>query len=397
MANTLPLLPNVNYLVPRIWATRFWLNDPSTWPGPPAGAIRLSELAVSLAAVELLAANLFDSRARKHWSDRLCDINGVWAVVDEASDFVHFARQGVEVIPRFLLPASREELILRLEQGDGEFAVECKSIRPGTGRKIKAEHFKRFADIVLAYLARSDLRRSVRIAVDGNLEESDLGVLFRHVHDRVVRRRSGLMQFELSGRPVTIELSPIPTTIVTEQTMGRVAADYDYHLVLIATEPNLNGDQQIRGVIGYDTSPTGRPWRSLRDAIDAAAVQLEGRGPGLASVDFFDYVENLESRGPGPFSIVDVMIEKVGRLPQLAGVMVSCDPDLQLANAPRQGWAHIFALRDRLPVDLPIGHQLDLTGKTGLPSASALVSELRTADVQMMSAQGADPLLVEST
>jgi len=303
VAKTLPLLPNVNYLVPRIWATRFWLSDPSTWPGPPAGAIRLSELAVSLAAVELLGADLFDSRARKHWSDRVRDINGVWAVVHEASDFVHFARQRIEVIPRFLVPASREELILRLKQG--EFAVECKAIRPGTGRKIKAEHFKRFADIVLADLARSNLRWSVRIAFDGDLGESDLGPLFHHVHDRIVRRRSGVMQFEQSGRPITIELSSIPTTVITEQTMGSVAAEYDYHLVLIATEPNVNGEQQIRGVIGFDSSPTDRPWRSLslRDAIDAAAVQLQGRGPGLVSVHFFDYVENLESRRPGPFSL----------------------------------------------------------------------------------------------
>jgi len=71
--------------------------------------------------------------------------------------------------------------------------------------------------------------------------------------------------------------------------------------------------------------------------------------------------------------------------------MVSCDPDLQLANAPRQGWAHIFGLRDRLPDDLPIGQQLDLAGKTGLPSASALVSDLRPANVQMMPGQSADP------
>jgi hypothetical protein len=71
--------------------------------------------------------------------------------------------------------------------------------------------------------------------------------------------------------------------------------------------------------------------------------------------------------------------------------MVSCDPDLQLPNAPRPGWAHVFALRERIPADFPIGRQLDLSGKTALPAASALIRELRRPEVKLMTDPSADP------
>lgn len=101
-----------NMLVAAIWAASYWENEYKNDASfkRSLGAIRMMNIACSLAVLELHAKQCLDFAARKYLKQRLQSTQELWGVIHELNTFAFFIRQGTIVVPNFLKTASVEEI-----------------------------------------------------------------------------------------------------------------------------------------------------------------------------------------------------------------------------------------------------------------------------------------------
>jgi hypothetical protein len=161
---------------------------------------------------------------------------------------------------------------------------------------------------------------------------------------------------------------------------------------------------RITLVIGLDIAPEERPWNSWMQSVGDVAVKWKNSTvPGIVSTHYADHLSDPESLGPQTrfreairfwdrtfseklavnladsfkfelpapyFPGTFVMIQQiVSMLPQLAGVMISSEPDLQLPGPGEDGIAYTVAIPGRLPAEFPVGAPMAMSDSGASSSA----------------------------
>jgi hypothetical protein len=355
----------------------------------------MTNVAVNLAITELHADRVFAEQPARHARDllrrRLRERDDVWAVFHECSDFAHFLRLGIDAEPQFLIRSNPIEIMLRW---NGQpVPVECKVKQPGTGRVISSDAFTTLAgEIARDVVDSAEPGLLVRLGITGRLTASDIEQLRRNVALLAYKPTSqgGAVLLPLSdGRLCTILIRQLSATTTVEDAK-RVAADFGLHSTFLCAVPGPADRMRITLVIGLDIAPEERPWNSWMQSVGDVAVKWKNSPvPGIVSIHYADHLTDPESLGPqtrfreairfwdrtfserlgvnlednfgfeglapyfpGTFVIIQ---EIVSILPQLAGVMISSEPDLRIPGRAEDGIAYTLAIPGRLPVEFPLG------------------------------------------
>ena len=93
-----------NMLVSAVWAAHYWEREHQSDASfqPRMGAIRLMNIASSLAVLELHAKQWLNSTSREYLRQRLQSTGELWGGIHELNTFAFFIRQGAVVEPHFL-------------------------------------------------------------------------------------------------------------------------------------------------------------------------------------------------------------------------------------------------------------------------------------------------------
>jgi hypothetical protein len=345
----------MNPVVAMLWAAHWWEKEQRSDPSfePPSGAKRLIPFAAALALTEAETAADFDEPARKHLQERLRAPENVWGAVHECQTFASFAARrestGLDISADFLRKASRSEIVL--SWNGHEVPIQCKVKPPGSGRVISSELFTHLAGLVARDASRDRRRIIVRMTVPDRLRAEDVPRLraaaeeTRKWGSAPLIVNSGNQSFTVRSEPCDVEFEKSDVQVV--------ASRYDAHLKMILSEPvEGTGRHRLQSVVLVEATPNERPWRSLNDSIEAAAKQLAAGPPGFAAIHYVDYHEHFESLRPGALPIRAVINRKIRERRQLAGILVSSEPDLQLPGAERPGRVRAFYKHDRLPKGL---------------------------------------------
>jgi hypothetical protein len=344
----------MNMLVAALWASRWWLGELEKTPAfrPPFGAKRLINLAVPIAITEPHSGGFMNDAARDHMRQRLQSARGLWGLVHECETLAYFIRKGVTVEPHFLNKASPDELVLRWQRN--AIPVQCKSKEPGAGRAISRDSFISLAGCITRDTKRAGQRLLIRIGTAGKVREADLAFIRQSVA-RVSPWSQGPALCTAGERTYSIDVSPVSARFSVRDAREFLAGASSYLTMLIG-EPSGDGASEIQdvtAVIRIDARLKEHPWRSLRDSVDSAALQLLDGAPGLAAVHYADPMEDFESLSCEGQPLSQAMAEKIARTPGLAAVLLSCEPDIQLPGAGQPGVMRSFFLRNRLPGDFP--------------------------------------------
>jgi len=156
-----------NMLIAALWAASYWENEHKEDASfqPKMGAIRMMNIACSLAVLELHAKQRLDSSAREYLKQRLQSIQELWGVIHELNTFAFFIRQGAIVVPNFLKTASVEEITV--DWRGAIIPVQCKNLRPGTGRRISQEVFINLACYIALDMRKANKSLIIKIGSTG--------------------------------------------------------------------------------------------------------------------------------------------------------------------------------------------------------------------------------------
>lgn len=385
-----------NHLVALLCAARLWETDPEGWlGGVPTAVKRMTNAAINLAITELHADRVFAEQPSKHARDslrkRLRERDDVWAVFHECSDFAHFLRLGIDAEPRFLIRSNPVEIILHWN--GHTVPVECKVKQPGTGRVISSDAFTTLAGEIARDVVRAaEPGLLIRLGITGRLAGSDIEQLRRNVAGLGYQPTlgGGSMILPLTeGRQCTILIRKLAATTTVDDAK-HTAADFGLHSTFLCAVPGAGGRLRITLVIGLEIEPEERPWNSWIQSIGDVAVKWKNSTPpGIVSIHYADHLGDPESLGPQArfreairfwdrtfaeklnaslsenfrfewpaphFPGMFVMIQEiVSMLPQLAGVMLSSEPDLRLPGPGNIAMAYTLAIPGRLPADFPVG------------------------------------------
>lgn len=333
----------MNVLVAMIWAARYWEriyeNDASFLL--PGGAKRLVHVACSLAVLELHAGGLLDSSARAHMLERLQNAHGFFGVVHEIQTFAYFVRKGAQVEPRFLRRASPEELIVHW-LGDS-IPVQCKSKKPGAGRRISQDDFTTLAGSIARDVGVSGQPLLVRIGTKDDIRQQDIDFLRREVSSGV---GSGEEPTPIAndGREFTLQVKPLSERFTVDSIQDCLLS-FRFHVGMVIGEPAPNGvDYNTVAVVGIDAKlqESVRSFRSLRGSVKRGARPLEGGIPGIVAVHYSDPVSDFEDLCPGSQPMREEMGRLMDQYPHVAAVMLSSEPDLQFPQSMRPGDVSLY-------------------------------------------------------
>jgi hypothetical protein len=262
-------------------------------------------------------------------------------MVHEIHTFAYFIRKGAEVKPMFLRKASPEELIVKL-QGHS-IPVQCKSKKPGAGRRISQDDFTTLAGSIARDVAISGQPLLVRIGTENNIRHRDINFLRRQVSSGV-----GLGEeptpIENDGQSFTLQVKPLSEHFTVDSIQDYLSS-FRFHVVMVICEPGQNRvDYNTTAVVGIDAKPqeSVRSFRSLRKSVKKGALALEGGLPGIVAVHYADHVRDFEDLCPSNQPMREEMGRLMDRYPHVAAVMLSSEPDLQLPQSTGLSEARLY-------------------------------------------------------
>jgi len=341
--------PGFNMLAASIWAARDWEKIYKDQPSfsVPAGAKRLVNIACSLSVLELYAGQLLDQKARECLRKRLQHAEHVWGAIHELHTFTCFVRQGATVQPHFLKKASPQEIILQWQSV--EIPVQCKSIKPGSGRLISQEVFTRLACYIARDAGAKKKRLLVRIGSTGNIRDEDVEFLRRAISDNFgAGMRSALVTN--NRRTFMVHLQPLSGQFTVKKIRDYLSS-FNFHVGMIIGEPALDGTAyDVVAVVGIDADLKEKPWNTLLSSIQKGADQLKGGPPGIIAINYADPVSDFESLRQDDRPLKVVLGKLLTPRPHVGAVMLTSEPDLQLPMKGAIGKPRIY---HRLPWPFP--------------------------------------------
>ena len=358
--NSAPLLqagfehrpPGTNSLTANLWGCRYWETEVVESPEfpPRPSAIRVAQLATSLAVVERHSSHSFDKPARKYLGQRLQDPHESVGAAHEVRTAAFFIRKGASVIPDFLVNSAERDLTLHWS--GQEIPVQCKAKRPGAGRVIPVEQFLYVAGCMARDASKDDRKILVTLGTSGPVRESDLDGLRTAVRQNL----GNLIAPELvriGDRAYTVQVTTMSGSLSTERA-NSFLMERNFHEALIAGLPTDSPDEIEPFVaIGLHANPEEHPWRSLRDSIQEARDQLKNDAPGFVAVHYSDHVSDHETlRDPQYPSLLHAIVHEIQESSFVEAVLISSEPNVQRPGDRTAGQVKIYSKRRWLDSEL---------------------------------------------
>ncbi len=334
----------MNVLAAMIWAARSWQNEYSLDPSfrPPNGAKSLIGISSSLAVLELHSASYLDFKALKHIQDRLQHTDLFWGMVHEINTFAHFIRKGADVEPKFLRPASPEEIVVHWR--GCSIPIQCKSKQRGAGRLIPQDSFVTLAGSIArdAKLVRRKLL--VQINSTNHIRQQDIDFLRKCVFS-MGYTNAGPVLVSNGTKTFALNIRPISGNITVDSARSYLSG-FSFHVGMLIGDPSPDGiGFNVDAVVGIDAHPDDslRSWNSLRQSINRAAGQLVNGPPGIVAIHYADPVPDFEALRPGSQPMVAEMARVMDQYPQVVAVMLTSEPDLQIPteNVAREARSYV--------------------------------------------------------
>lgn len=343
----------MNVLVAMIWSARSWerLRRDDASFRPPGGAKKLINIAASLAVLELQAGEHLDLGAREHIRQRLQAADEFYGMAHEICTFAYFVRKGADVEPRFLRKASPQELVVHWE--GHSIPVQCKSKKPGSGRRISQDDFTTLAGSIARDAKLSGRPLLVRIGSTGPIRQQDIGFLRSQVA-RGVASDLGLALVAHDGRVFTLKSKPLSGRFTIDSARDYLSR-FEFHVGMVIGEPEPDGaGYEVAVVVGIDANPreSVQRFRSLRESVERGATQLRGGPPGIVAVHYADPIRDFEDLRPGSKPMLAEMAALMERHQHVKAVIVSSEPDLQLPQSMGPGKVKAYVKESWSAADL---------------------------------------------
>lgn len=164
------------------------------------------------------------------------------------------------------------------------------------------------------------------IKTEGIIPEEDVDPLVAEIA-RTLHYRTPIF-VPLRGRTYVAETRSVDGQITWEDAK-QFADSFGLHLSMLIGSPPDSADpahQDVDVVVGIDAQPDEQPWRSLRDSVESAADQLEGKRPGLIAIHYSDPVPDVEALGPDDRQLDKAVDERLHIHPNIGGISISSDP-----------------------------------------------------------------------
>ncbi|MFC1971177.1 hypothetical protein ACFLV0_04530 [Chloroflexota bacterium] len=326
-----------NMLVAAIWAARYWENEhkSDTSFQPKMGAIRLINIACSLAVLELRAGQYLNLASRNHLKERLQSTEQLWGIIHELNTFAFFTRHGAAIEPHFLNKASVREVTLNWR--GIIIPVQCKNLRPSTGRRISPEAFITLASYIVRDMRKVKKSLYITIGATGmhKIRNEDIDFLRSQV-----RRYAGR-----TVAPVLVTKGNRTYSILGQQLSNQFAQSLpkELHLRMVISEPEGgSGEYKPVAIVGIESNPIERPLRSLSDAIRGGVSQMQCDKPGILAIYYADPVDDFNSLCPSPQTMQLYISERLAPFPHVGAVILSSEPDYLGPVGSKAGKTFIF-------------------------------------------------------
>ena len=328
-----------NMLVAAIWAMDYWKREHETDVSfkPRMGAIRLMNIACSLAILEFYAEGWLNTAARKYLEQRLQSTEDLWGLIHELNTFAYFIRKGKKVEPHFLKRASRIEMIV--DWHGAIIPVECKNLRPGTGRSISQDVFITLAGYIAIDMRKANKSLMVKIRTTGKMPTQDIDFLRLQV-----QKYAGT-----TIAPVLVKHKERIYSIMGQQLPNKgtesLLEEYlpgSYLRMIIAEPETRGGKNKPVAVVGIEANPIEKPFSSLRSAIMKGVNQLPDDRPGILAVYYTDPVEDFNSFCPGPLTMQEYISRLLTPFSHIGMVLMSSEPNYLGPPDSKAGKTYMF-------------------------------------------------------
>lgn len=309
-----------NMLVAAIWAANYWENEYKSDASfrRRMGAIRLMNIASSLAVLELHAEQYLDSTAREHLKQRLQSTEDLWGVIHELNTFAFFIRHGAIVEPHFLKEASVQEITV--DWHGTVIPVECKNLRPGTGRRISQEVFINLASYITLDMRKAKKSLLIKIGTPGEMPEEDIEFLRLQVQRHAGRTIA----------PVLVKNKERAYSIMSQQLSNQFIETLpeELYLRMVISEPEATSSEyKPVAIVGVISNPIEKPLNSLASTIMKGVKQLWGDKPGILAIYYTDPVEDFDAFCPGNLTMQAFISELLAKFSHIGAVILSSEPD----------------------------------------------------------------------
>ena len=329
-----------NMLVTAIWAARYWknesINDSSFQL--KMGARRLLNIASSLAVLEYNAEKWLNTTSRSYLKKRLTMASHLWGVIHELNTFAFFIRQGATVEPHFLNRASSQDITVNWS--GISVPVECKNLRPGTGRSISQEIFINLASHIALDMRKSNKSLMVKIGTTGKISKEDARFLRAQVKG-LLKPSVGAILVSNNDRTYSIRTQRLlnqPTDIFLETSLAS-----SLYLKMVISEPEKeNGICKPVAAVGIESNPVEKPLNSLKSAIMKGVRQLKGNTQGILAIYYSDPVEDFNDFCPDSITMQGFISQLLTPYQQVGAVILSSEPDYLGLSTSKAGKTYIY-------------------------------------------------------
>lgn len=309
-----------NMLVAAIWAASYWENEHKNNASfqPRMGAIRMMNIACSLAVLELHAGQCLDFASREHLKQRLQSTDNLWGIIHELNTFAFFVRQGAIVEPHFLNKASVQEITV--DWRGTVIPVQCKNLRPGTGRRISQEVFINLASYIALDMRKAKKSLIIKIGATGKIHEEDIEFL----------RAQAQKYAGQTIAPVIVRNNDRTYSIMGQQLSDKFTHTLleEYYLRMIISEPDVrSGEYKPVAVVVVESNPIEQPLRPLSRAIGRGVQQFQGDKPGILAIYYTDPVEDFDALCPSSHTMQLYISKRLAPFSHIGAVILSSEPD----------------------------------------------------------------------
>ncbi|MFC2063062.1 hypothetical protein ACFLS8_03880 [Chloroflexota bacterium] len=262
--------------------------------------------------------------------------------------FAFFIRQGAKIKPHFLKKASEQEITVNWH--GTVIPVQCKNLRPGSGRRISQELFINLASSIALDMRKANKSLFIRIGATDNIPEEDIEFLRAQaqkyagntIAPMLVKNRKRI--YSIMGQ----QLSNQVTDLLSEE----------LHHRMVISEPEVrSGEFKPVAIVGIESNPIEKPLNSLSSAIMKGVRQLQGDKPGILAIYYTDPVEDFDDLCPSPLTMQLYISKLLTPFPHMGAVILSSEPDYLGADESDSGKTRIYFRKPwAFPKDFLLGN-----------------------------------------
>jgi hypothetical protein len=326
-----------NMLVSAIWAAHYWEREHQSDASfqPRMGAIRLMNIACSLAVLELHAEQSLDFAAREYLKQRLQSNEDLWGIIHELNTFAFFIRQGAIVEPNFLKRASVEDITV--DWRGTVIPVQCKNMRAGTGRHISQEVFINLASYIVLDMRKAKKSLIIKIGVTGEKKIPNEDIDFLRSQVKIYAGQT--------IAPVLVNNKERTYSIIGQQLSNQFKETLPEELYfrMVISEPEVgSGKYKPVAIVGIESNPIETPLNSLSSTIMKGVKQFQGDKPGILAIYYTDPVKDFNALCPSPQTMQLYISERLAPFSHIGAVILSSEPNYLGPVTSKAGKTYIY-------------------------------------------------------